>query len=109
MFNELLQYWLIIIEKMIMDLKCMCWVCCFEDGFYIIELNFNLNKQKLFCDICGIVVKCLIYEIRIKFDKVGVNFYLNSCIRYVLLFVFCKLIIGLDVFYFNIFCLGVMW
>ncbi|HDI6054839.1 TPA: hypothetical protein PN969_004828, partial [Escherichia coli] len=78
-----------------MDLKRTRWVRRLEDGSYTIESNSNLNKQKLLCDICGIAAKCPIYETRIKLDKAGVNFHLNSCIRYVPLLAFRKPIIGL--------------
>lgn len=84
-----------------MDLKRTRWVRRLEDGSYTIESNSNLNKQKLLCDICGIAAKCPIYETRIKLDKAGVNFHLNSCIRYVPLLAFRKPIIGLDAPYFN--------
>ncbi|EHJ8093147.1 hypothetical protein KB279_004420 [Escherichia coli] len=92
-----------------MDLKRTRWVRRLEDGSYTIESNSNLNKQKLLCDICGIAAKCPIYETRIKLDKAGVNFHLNSCIRYVPLLAFRKPIIGLDAPYFNTLRSGVTW
>ncbi|MBS2140978.1 hypothetical protein KCA24_34035, partial [Escherichia coli] len=77
--------------------------------FYTIESNSNLNKQQLLWDICGIAVNGPIYETRIKLDKAGVNFHLNSCIRYVPLLAFRKPIIGLDAPYFNTLRSGVTW
>lgn len=94
---------------MTMDLKHTRWVRRLEDGSYTIESNTNLSKRKLLCDICGIATKCPINEARVKLDKAGAHFQLNSCVRYVPILAFRKPIIGLDTPYFNTLRSGVTW
>ncbi|HFP9309502.1 TPA: hypothetical protein ACJI3N_005235 [Raoultella planticola] len=90
-------------------LKQTRWVKRLEDGSYTIKSHSNIHKQKDLCDVCGIKIKCPIYEARSRLLACGASFELNSCARYVPIVTFRRPLVGLSQRYFNTLRSGTAW